>query len=86
MTRAIGSSGGSGGNGTMPAPPSRLELRVDLVLRVEIRPRTLALRALSAPRSVRALRTDGGAVRDDRVEAVAPLTDAPTNLWPQLEQ
>jgi hypothetical protein len=69
----------------MPAPPSLRELRVDRVPRVETRPRTLALLALSAEWSVRAERTLGGAVLVERVE-LAPLTGAPASLWPQFEQ
>jgi len=58
---------------------------------VETRPRTLALLALSAVWSVRAERTLGGAVLDERVDTAplrtaVPLVDAPSSLWPQLEQ
>jgi hypothetical protein len=69
----------------MPAPPSLRELRVERVPRVETRPRTLALLALSAEWSVRAERALGGAVLEERVELV-PLTDAASSLWPQFEQ
>jgi hypothetical protein len=75
----------------MPAPPRRRELRVERVPRVETSPRTLALLALRAVWSVRAERTLGGAVLDERVELVepvelVPLTAAPPSLWPQFEQ
>src|ERR1700730_5018094 len=80
MTLAIGSSGGSGGSGTMPDPPNRrLVLRVERVLRVETRPRTLALRLLTAEGPLPGLRTEGGAVRVDRVEPLlAPVVGAAT--------
>ncbi len=65
----------------MPAPPSLRELRADWVPRVETRPRTLALRALSAEWSVRAERTLGGAVLEERVELVPASIATPFVLW-----
>jgi hypothetical protein len=75
----------------MPDPPRRrLVLRVECVLRVEASPRTLALWLLNALRSLRALRTEGGAVRVDRVApllvVLVVLAATPPSLCPQLEQ